>query len=206
MNRFSTQNILSLTVLSLGLVLTGCLTDDDGDGDGVTVADSLSVRLVTVGAQDNADYGSALDIDNMVAYKIAEAKTRTGDIDLIYAVSTSGIGGTPTPAIYSPDSAKGGINGSAGFTFLSDFNNPNHTVIKSSGLTTQAAFDAINTKEKLDSLWTTAAVDADGKINLVVDGSFMAMSNTGRKVLIRVINFAGTGTGNSANFKAQAKF
>ena len=206
MNRFITQNILTCTVLSLGLALTGCLTDDkDDDNGGVTVGDSLSVKLVTVGAQENADFGSALDADNMVAYKIADAKSRVADIDLIYAVSTSGGGVVTNPAIYSPDSAKGGINGSAGFTFLSDFNNPRHTDIKAFTMT-EAGFNAINTKDKLDSLWLTTSLDADGRIPLAAEGIFMAKSNQGKLVLIRVLSFTGTGTSNSASFKAQAKF
>lgn len=204
MNRFSTQNILTCTVLSLGLVMTGCLTDDGGDDDDVISAD-LTIKTVTVGAQDNTTHGSALDVDEFISYKINDANSRVADIDLIYAVSTSGGGTIVTPAIYSPDSAKGGINGSAGFTFLSNFNNPRHTDIKAIALT-EAGFNAITTQQKLDSLWLNANLDADGRIALSVGETFMALSNQGKKVLVRVTSISTGGTSNSASFVGQAKF
>jgi hypothetical protein len=199
MNRFSTQNILTGTILSLGLVLTGCLTDNDDDDGGVVVADSLTVKTVTVGAQSNTDYGSALDIDNMTAYLINEAKTRTGDIDLIYGVSTS-LGSQP--AVYSPDTAKAGVGGSGGFSYLSDFNNPNNTVIKA----VIVNFDAIDTKEKLDSLWLTVSPITNGRHNIAVNSTFMAKSNLNKIVLIKVNSITGTTATGFANFKGTAKF
>ena len=200
MNHFNTKNILTLTALSLGLVLSGCLTDSKDDEGGVTVGDSLSVKTVTVGAQQNADYGSSLDIDNMTAYLVAEARTKSADIDLIYGVSTA-IGAQP--AVYSPDTAKYGVGGSNGFTFMqTGFNTTNNTVIK---LTT-ANFDAIDTKEKLDSLWFTASPTPNGRLNIAVGTTFMAKSNLNKTVLIKVNSITGTGENSFANFKGSAKF
>ena len=201
MNHFKTKNILTLTALSLGLVLSGCLTDSkDDDDNNPVVGDSLSVKTVTVGAQQNADYGSSLDIDNMTAYLVAEARTKSADIDLIYGVSTA-LGAQP--AVYSPDTAKYGVGGSNGFTFMqTGFNTTNNTVIK---LTT-ANFDAIDTKEKLDSLWFTASPTPNGRLNIAVGTTFMAKSNLNKTVLIKVNSVTGTGENGFANFKGSAKF
>jgi hypothetical protein len=51
MNRFRTQNILTGLVLSLGLALTGCLTDDPAEETGgPTISISPSDQLVSVGS------------------------------------------------------------------------------------------------------------------------------------------------------------
>ena len=198
MNHFNTKNILTLTALSLGLVLSGCLTDSKDDDGGIAVADSLTTKLVTAGAQTNATYGSSIDIDNFMAYTINQAETREQDIDLIFAFSTS-IGGVP--AVYSPDTAKYGIGTGNGFDFMADFENPNTTVIK----TVTVNFDSINTKEKLDSLWFVGQTVTNGRQNIVTGTTFMAKSNLNKTVLIRVNNVT-TGADGIANFEGAAKF
>jgi hypothetical protein len=197
MNRFNTQNILTVAALSLGLVLTGCLTDDDGDGD-VTVA--LTTKELTAGAQSNANYGSSIDLDAFTAHTITEAKTMTAEIDLIFAYSTALAGGSS--AIYSPDSAKGGIGGSAGFDFMSDFNNPNHTVIKSVLVTTPANID---TKAELDSLWDIGLPVNNGRLTVNSGTTFLARSNQDRVVFVHITSLT-TGANGTANLKGYAKF
>jgi hypothetical protein len=197
MNRFSTQNILTCTVLSLGLVLTGCLTDDDEDEDTVTVM--LTTRDLVAGAQSNANYGSSIDLDAFTAHTITEAKTMTGKIDLIFAYSTALAGGSS--AIYSPDSAKYGINGSTGFDFMQDFNNPNNTVIKS----VIVAASTIDTKRKLDSLWDVGSPVLNGRLTVATGTTFLARSDEDRVVLVHVTSVV-VGANGSANLKGYAKF
>jgi hypothetical protein len=196
MSRFTAKKALSLTILSLGLALTGCLTDD-GDDDNVAVA--LTTRELTTGAQSNANYGSSIDLDGFVAHTITQAKTMTAEIDLIFAYSTALAGGSS--AVYSPDSAKYGINGSAGFDFMADFNNPNHTVIKS----VIVVASTIDTKAKLDSLWDVGSPVLNGRLTVATGSTFLARSNQDRIVLVHVTSLT-TGANGQAALKGYAKF
>jgi hypothetical protein len=198
MNRFNTSKILAAGLLSMSLGLTGCLTDDDKDGD-EDVGIALTTKTVVAGAQDNTTYGSSIDLDEFKTYTITVAKTMTSDIDLIFANSTAVVGGGL--AVYSPDSAKYGINGSAGFDFMQDFNNPNHTVIK----TINVNIDDIDTKAELDSLWEAGSPVLSGRLLINETTTFMAQSNTDRIVLVDVISVT-LGSNGSANFEGVAKF
>jgi hypothetical protein len=198
---FKTPKILALAALSLSLGLSACLTDDDKGETGGT-ADSLSTKTVTAGAQANATSGSAIDADGFQAYLINDAEEREQDIDLIFAFSTgtSGVGA----AVYSPDTAKYGIGTSEGFEFMEDFNNPNKTEIRPFTLT-ETQFNAINTKEKLDSLWLNGTAVTNGRQPISVGTTFMVESNLDKKVLIRVQTLT-QGADGTAVFKGAAKF
>jgi hypothetical protein len=194
MNLFTAKKTLTLSALCLSLVLTGCLTKEEGDA---TVL--LSTKQLTAGAQANSTYGSSINLDDFSAHTIVEAKTMTADIDLIFAYST--VVGNTSAAVYSPDSAKGGINGSAGFEFMSDFNNPNHTVIKL--VTVNATL--ITTKAQLDSLWNVGIPQNTGRMNVQSGSTFIAESNTDRLVLVQVTSVV-TGANGQANLVGYAKF
>ena len=193
MNTLITRSV-SAAALVACLSLTGCLTDSKG---GVSVA--LTTKTLTGGAQSNTTYGSSIDIDDFTAHTITEAKTMTAKIDLIFAYSTALAGGTS--AIYSPDSAKGGVNGSAGYDFMQDFNNPNHTAMK----TINVNFDNITTKAQLDSIWDLGSPVLNGRQIVVAGTTFMARSNADLVVLIKVTSLV-SGANGSVNLVGAAKF
>jgi hypothetical protein len=200
MNRFSTQNILTCGILSLSLALTGCLTDDGGDDDDDGGAQLVTTKNVTAGAQDN-NAGSSIDIDVFVAYTATVAKTMTEKIDLIFANSTAT--GSGSVAIYSPHAAKDGIDGSAGFDFMqTGWATANNTTIKTVN-DVNLAF--ITKKSQIDSLWSAGSTDADGRVYISTGDVFLAKSNEGRTVLVRV-NSVTTGNNGTAQMTGVAMF
>jgi hypothetical protein len=198
MNRFSTKNILTLSVLSLGLVLTGCLTDDDDGGVGATVL--VTTRNLTAGAQANATKGSSIDLDNFQAYTVTVAKTMTEKIDIIFANSTSG---GSSLAVYSPHAAKNGVDGSDGFDFMqTGWATANTTSMKTVAVSN---ISLITTKGQIDSLWSAGSAIPSGKLNVGVGTSFMAESNEGLRVLVKVTDVT-TGNDGTAEMTGVAKF
>jgi hypothetical protein len=198
MNRFNAQNILTCTVLSLGLVLTGCLTDDDGDGGSATVL--VTTRNLTAGAQANATYGSSIDLDNFQAYTVTVAKTMTEKIDIIFANSTSS---GSSLAVYSPHAAKNGVDGSNGFDFMqTGWTTANTTSMKTVAVSN---INLITTKAQVDSLWNAGADIPSGKLNVSTGTSFLAQSNEGLVVLVKVTGVT-TGNDGTAQMTGVAKF
>jgi hypothetical protein len=201
MNRFNTSKILAAGLLSMSLGLTGCLTDDDKDGDdGVSVP--LTTKTVTAGAQTNSTSGSAIDVDAFQSYLINDAEARSTQIDLIYAFST-GITGVGA-AVYSPDTAKYGVGTGNGFDFMEDFNNPNYTEIRPITLS-ESQFNAIDTKAELDSLWLNSTTVPNGRHPISVGTTFLVESDLDKRVVIRVETLT-QGEDGTAVFKGAAKF
>lgn len=196
--RFNTK-LLAASLMALSLGLAGCLTDsDDDDEEEEEVPVLVTTKTVTAGAEQNADFGSAIDLDSFVSYKITPAKAIAADIDLIFAYS----GSAASSAIYSPDSAKGGIGGSAGFNFLSDFAPANGTQLKT---VTGVTISSITTKAQVDSLWTAGTAVANGRVLLSAGTTFLAKSNLNLVVLVKVDSVT-TGATGKASFSGVAKF
>jgi hypothetical protein len=201
MIRASSHKFLTLGAFALSLALTGCLTDDDGGDDNGNNGDPVSSEEITVGAQNNATHGSSIDLDGFNVYKVAEAKTRTGDIDLIFGNSTATVGGAV--AIFSPDVAKNGINGSDGFDFMqSGWATANTTIIKT---VTVNEINAITNTDQIDSLWNAGSVVSNGRLPVANGTTFMAQSNLNKKVLVRVTGVS-QGNDGSAMLTGIAKF
>jgi hypothetical protein len=186
-------------MLASSLTVTGCLTDDDKDPDttGTGTKDTalISKSAVTLGAQSAAS-GSSLDLDSWTVWKIADAKTNSTKVDLIFAYSTA----TTSSAIYSPNIAVNGTSGSNGFDFLEGFQNPRTTVIKK----TTAAYADITTRKQLDSVWAAGAAETDGKLDVAENMVFMAQSDMGKVVLLQIGNLT-TGASGTLTLTAKAK-
>lgn len=195
--KFATTT-LAASLLALSLGLAGCLTDSKDDDDKGPAPELVTTKTVTAGAEQNADFGSAIDLDSFVSYKITPAKAIAAQIDLIFAYS----GAASSAAIYSPDSAKGGIGGSAGFNFLSDFTPANATQIKT---VTGVTISSITTKAQVDSLWAAGDVAANGRVLLQAGTTFLAKSNLDLVVLVKVDSVT-TGATGKASFSGVAKF
>lgn len=190
--------ILSGFMLS-SVSLTGCLTDDDPE-DTTTTTPPADTTLVTkstttLGAQTNAS-GSSLDLDNWTVYQIDDAVDVSTKIDLIFAYSTA----TSSSAIYSPNIAVNGTNGSNGFDFLEDFDNPRTTEIRKTSVT----YASVNSKAKLDAAWAGGTAEADGKLDITDNTVFLAKSDMGKIVLLEVSDVV-TGANGKVSLSAKAK-
>jgi hypothetical protein len=190
-------------MLASSLTVTGCLTDDDKDPDTTATAkDSTAVKTATVGAQSNTTTGSFIELDAWKILKVAEVTTsNASDIDLVFAYSTS----ADAAAFYSPDSAAGGIGGSAGFDFVKTAlgtNAGSTNIRKISG----TVYEGIKTTDDLNAAWTASA-GADTKSRLVVANgdAFIAESTKGLKVAIKLTALTATAAG-SAAFEGKAKW
>lgn len=165
---------------------------------GPSIDDSiyLSEKSLTAGAQSNPTLGSFIDLDDYSAHLLSDVRNRAADIDLFFGFSTS----ISSAAIYSPHTAKNGSGGSSGFNLLAAFNPALNTELK-----TASEFDSIRTQSQIDSLWAAATVSTNGRIPLVAGSVFMAKSNLGLIVLIKVETVDQNALG-SAVLHGKAKF
>jgi hypothetical protein len=184
-------------VVASSLSFTGCLTDDkDPETPAGTDTALVAKSAVGLGAQ-KATPGSSLDIDTWSVYTMTPAKANSTKIDLIFAYSTVGAG---QAAIYSPNVAVNGLNGSGGFDFLEGFTSPNTTEIK----TTTATYAAIANRRQLDSVWSAGTAVAAGKLEITTSTVFLAKSNLGKVAIIQTSNLV-TGENGSVSLAAKAK-
>lgn len=182
----------------VSLSLTGCLTDDDKDDGSATVL--VTTLNLVAGAQANASHGSSIDLDNFTAYTVTVAKTMSEKIDIIFANSTSS---GSSLAVYSPNAAKNGVDGSNGFDFMqTGWTTANTTSMKTIAVNN---INVITTKAQIDSLWSAGAAIPSGKLNVGVGTSFMAQSNEGLVVLVKVTAVT-TGNDGTADMTGVAKF
>ena len=186
-------------VVASSLTFTGCLTDDDEDEEPTPGANDtalVSKSDVKLGAQE-ATPGSSLDIDTWMVYTKTPAKENSTKIDLIFAYSTVGTG---QAAIYSPNVAVNGLNGTGGFDFLAGFNNPNTTEIK----TTSATYANVMNRRQLDSVWNAGTALSAGKLEITTSTVFLAKSNLGKVAIIQTSNLV-TGANGTVSLAAKAK-
>jgi hypothetical protein len=81
--------LLAGCVLSTGVSLTGCMTDDKNDS-GATVAKHTpfgAATVVSIGAQGNTAYGSAVDLDAKKVMLSDAALAAQGTIDIVFIFS-----------------------------------------------------------------------------------------------------------------------
>jgi hypothetical protein len=184
-------------VVGSSLTFTGCLTDDDPeDPPAGTDTVLVSEAAVQLGAH-NATPGSSLDIDTWMVYTMTPAKANSTKIDLIFAYSTVGTG---QAAIYSPNIAVNGTNGSNGFDFLAGFTNPNTTEIK----TTSSTYAAVTNRRELDAAWTAGTAVTSGKLEITTNPVFLAKSNLGKVAIIQTSSLV-TGENGTVSLAAKAK-
>lgn len=172
MNLLSIKSAALIAMVGSGLVLNGCLTNEDKK-DPNPVVDSLKTTTVTLGAQENQTLGSFLDLDaNFKVMKLDVANANDADVDLLFAYS----GTAKAAAFYSPDSAKKGIGGGAGLTIAKDLDPANHIEIKKVDASKLAA---AKTQAELDALHAGGVAAANGR-QLISNGeAFTAKSSKG---------------------------
>jgi hypothetical protein len=127
---------------------------------------------VTLGAQ-GATEGSSLDLDGIVVYTSANAKTNSDKIDLVF---NSAVDGT-VARIMSPAEAK-----TDGFTLVATWATTNSTKFyKLSGTT----FESVTTQEAIDALWSDASALSPAQLDLTGETVVIAKSNMNKTVLLK---------------------
>ncbi|MDO5577255.1 MAG: hypothetical protein Q4F84_09255 [Fibrobacter sp.] len=134
----------------------------------------VTISTITAGANKNSQYGSSIDLDAGVAYKMADAASRVADIDLCYAFA----GTTNDEKIGSPYWAK-----ASEFDFAKNWTNPLATKFYKLSMTA-AEFDAITTKEQMPAFTEASATEAS---YAVTSGDvFIVKTSQGATALIRI--------------------
>ncbi len=147
-------------------------------------SDLVSVD-VTLGSWNNATYGSSLDADQMVVYKVAEAATNCALIDIWY--SNEAIKGRGANVLYSPKQA--GIAGHPS----KDWTTQNETQM-AKVTSAVSDFDAVTTQAQVDDIWT-AATSKVQLLRLDPNDILVLQTNAGKNVLIKFVSGDGTDTG-----------
>lgn len=159
---------------------------------------ALTSQNIILGAQDNAT-GSFLDLDNWTRYTVSTAPAQQNNIDLVFAFSTA----DTAAALYSPDVAKNGTNGSNGFTFMNTWTAANTTPIK---VVTVADFGAVQSASAIKNLFDNGQnPPTTGKVRIESGTTIVAKSNGGLYVLIRVTGVTQSASG-VANLTGKAKW
>jgi hypothetical protein len=175
---FKHSKFAMTAIAALSLAFTGCLTDDDDGGGGGA---SVSVKDVTLGAQNNTN-PSSIDLDTWTTYAANTAASHASDIDLVFAVST--VGSSDSAALYSPLVAKNGVSGSSGFEFMQSWPTPNNTDIRT---VTVSNWDDVDTQGEISSLYEGGnSPSPAGRIIVRAGSTVVAKSDEGLLVLLRV--------------------
>ncbi len=167
-------------------VTAGTATSSKGITFGInngTVNPDLDTIRVTLGSWNNSTYGSSLDADSMVVYKVAEAAANSAEIDVWYSNEARMRG---ADVFYSPKQAGVALHPPK------DWATQNETQMA----TITVNFDNIVRQAQVDSLW--ALVPAGDKVQLLrlnANDIVILATNHGNARLIKFISGDGTDTG-----------
>jgi hypothetical protein len=110
------------------------------------VGTAVVSATIPAGSNSNAAYGSSIDLDAGVAYKMADAASHVADLDLCYSTT-----GTGTDKLGSPNWAK-----LSDFNYAKNWASPAATKFYKTALT-KAQFDAITTREQIPAFVDASA-------------------------------------------------
>lgn len=142
---------------------------------GVTV--HLDTTEVTLGSWDNDTYGSSLDADEMVVYKVSQVTAAIQpEIDIWF--SNQGGGGTwlmtPTRAAEQGHAPDGWTNKS--------------TDIELMEVTGDADLASVETQDDIDAIWAANVVDAGDYVDVVEGDVVIVKTNNGVYRLLHVLD------------------
>ncbi|HEX2613014.1 MAG TPA: immunoglobulin domain-containing protein [Fibrobacteria bacterium] len=174
----------------------------DSDGSTTSSGGFLRIRVteqtVTLAAQDNALVASSLDLDTWTAYTSANASAHASEIDLVFAYSTVG----DSSALYSPDAAKNGVNGSGGFDFMQSWSTANTTEMR---VVSVANWSTVTTAASIKALYDAGTAPSPaGRVFVRAGTTIVARSNGSLYVLLRVDAVVQTSSG-TVNLTGKAK-
>lgn len=140
----------------------------------------VSEQNVTLAAQDNSTIASSLDLDSWSTYTASTAAAHSSEIDIVFAFSTV----ADSSALYSPATAKNGVNGSAGFDFMQSWTSANTTDIR---VVSVANWATVTTAASIKSLYESGAAPSPaGRVFVRSGTTIVARSNGDLYVLLRV--------------------
>jgi hypothetical protein len=173
----------------------------DKNGSTTSTGGFLRIRVtsknITLGAQSSAS-SSSLDLDTWQSYNATQAKANSNIIDLVFAFSTA----NDSSALYSPNVAKSGVGGTAGFDFMQDWTTTNTTEMR----LVNTDFNAVNTSADIKALFDQGnAPSTTGRVFLKETTQVVAKSNSGLYVLIDVGTVVHSASG-VATFSGKAKW
>jgi hypothetical protein len=133
----------------------------------------VTTAVINAGANGNNDYGSSIDLDAGVAYKMADAANHVSEIDLCYAYSGTASVEKIGTALWAQNS---------GFAFAAAWGIP--TNVKFYPITmTAVEFDAITTKEQIPAFDATKAVASS---TAATGNVFLVQTTSGVIALIKI--------------------
>jgi hypothetical protein len=141
----------------------------------------VSATLV-LGADENAVYGSSIDLDEPKVLLASAAKTAAAGIDLVYVYTFA----TDEDVLGTPSWAH-----ASGFTFVSGWSTCNTTKFyKLPG----AVFETITTKAQLEALWQeTLAIDPS--VPVATNNVVIAKTDKGTLALMKIVSHVPGATG-----------
>ncbi|MBW8888573.1 MAG: hypothetical protein JF616_12520 [Fibrobacteres bacterium] len=180
--KFAAAGLFAGCILSTGVSLTGCLSDDTKDPAKPATSTWSADSIVHVGAQGNATLGSAIDLDAKKVMLSAAANAAQSTIDLVFFFSDGDLYlGSPVYAKTLPE-----VPLAANYDL---------TKIKDTQMT------KASTKPDSLSLTISNFATSPQTNNAVVSGggSFLVKTGEGRYAYISVDNIQGAGNTASAD-------
>lgn len=142
----------------------------------------VTSATLTVGADENAVYGSSIDLDEPKILLASAAKQAAETVDLVYVYTFA----TDEDVLGSPSWAH-----ESDYAFVSGWSTYNTTRFYK---VTGTAFDKITTKAELTKLWQeTLAIDPS--VPVATDDVVIAQTDKGALVLIRIVSHLPGDTG-----------
>ncbi len=164
----------------------GTATGSDYEDFTVTSVNVVDTNVVTVhdtlGSWNNPTYGSSLDADLMVVYKVAEASANSAEMDVWY--SNEAINNRAADVFYSPKQAG-----------LADHPPKNWTTQNETQMAIVTCdFDTVVNQAQIDAIWA-AATDKKQLLRLTAGQVVVLQTNNGVNRLIKFISGQTSDTG-----------
>lgn len=156
----------------------------DSKGSTTSTAATLNIlvteQTVTMAAQDNSTVASSLDLDTWTTYTANTASAHSSEIDIVFAFSTV----ADSSALYSPATAKSGVNGSNGFDFMQNWPSANTTDLR---VVSVANWSTVTTAASIKALYDAGSAPSPaGRVFVRSGTTVVARSNGDLYVLLRV--------------------
>lgn len=145
-----------------------------------------SFTAILIGAQSNTTYGSALDVNSGKVYKLADAKTNSASVDILYYY-----GSTNKATFAAPDDETVDGTGSNSFDWTSSWGTKNSTKFGISSLTS-SEFDAMTDDSELSGI---SGLSASKETDLAVGDVLEFTTAAGKNGALKVVSIDGAGSG-----------
>ncbi len=155
---------------------------DFGVNSGTVIDTNVVTIQDTLGSWNNSTYGSSLDADLMVIYKVADASTNCAEIDVWY--SNEAFKNRVADVFYSPKQAGVALHPPK------DWTTQNETQMA----IVTCDFDTVVNQAQIDAIWT-AATDKKQLLRLTAGQIVVLQTNAGANRLIKFVSGETSNTG-----------